>query len=219
MDQLPLNFDHRPALGREDFLVAPCNEAAVAWLDRWPRWPAPALLLCGPTGCGKTHLVQVFRARSGARLLDPRALTVANLPLLLGNASAAILDPAESAPEQALLHLYNLLAERGGHLLLTASAPPARWSIALADLRSRLLAAPVAEVAAPDEALIAALLIKLFADRQIEIGEDVIAYLAPRLERSFAAAQSAVALLDSAALAARRRITVPLARHALGWQG
>jgi DnaA regulatory inactivator Hda len=219
VSQLPLDLGHRPASGREDFLVAPCNEAAVAWLDRWPRWSAPALVLCGPAGCGKTHLVQVFRARSGACLLDPGTLSVANLPSRLGDARAAIIDPAQAMPEQALFHLYNLLAERGGHLVLTAREPPARWTIALADLRSRLLAAALAEVAAPDEALIAALLIKLFADRQIEIGEDVIAYLVPRLERSFDAAQSAVALLDRAALAAQRRITVPLARGALGWQG
>ena len=219
MTQLPLDLGHRPALGREDFLVAPCNEAAVAWLDRWPQWPAPALTLCGPAGCGKTHLAQVFRARSGARLIDPRSLSITSLPSLLGDARAAIIDPAQEAPEQPLFHLYNLLAERGGHLVLTGREPPARWAIALADLRSRLLAAPVAEVAAPDETVIAALLIKLFADRQIEIGEDVIAYLVPRLDRSFDAAQSTVAALDRAALAAHRRITVPLARAALGWQG
>ena len=121
-----------------------------------------------------------------------------------------------SAPEEPLLHLYNLLAERGGHLLVAAREPPARWPIALADLRSRLVACPAVAVAAPDEALIGALLIKLFADRQLQVGEGVVAYLALQLDRSFAAAQDAVAALDTAALAEHRRVTVPLARRVLG---
>jgi chromosomal replication initiation ATPase DnaA len=215
MTQLPLELPHRPALGRADFLVAPCNAAAVAWLDHWPRWPAPALALSGPPGSGKSHLAQVFAARSGARFIASAALTTAAVPALLGNASAAIVDDADGAGQEPLLHLYNLLAERRGHLLVAAREPPARWNLALADLRSRLVAAPVAAVAPPDEALIAALLIKLFADRQLQVGEGVVAYLALQLERSFAAVQGAVAELDAAALAEHRRITVPLAKRVL----
>ena len=216
MTQLPLDLPHRPALGRADFLVAPCNQDAIAWLDRWPRWPAPALALCGPPGSGKTHLAHVFAARAAARFIDPAALTTERVPALLGEAQAAIVDDAAGAPEEPLLHLYNLLAERGGHLLVAAREPPARWPIALADLRSRLIACPAVAVAAPDEALIGALLIKLFADRQLQVGEGVVAYLALQLDRSFAAAQDAVAALDTAALAEHRRVTVPLARRVLG---
>jgi chromosomal replication initiation ATPase DnaA len=215
MAQLPLDLAHRPALGRDDFLVAPANEEAVAWLDRWPHWPAPALVLTGPAGSGKTHLAQVFAKRTGAAVLAPRSLVVARLPELLGSAPAAIVEDAASAHDAALLHLYNLLAERGGHLLLPAREPPARWGIALADLRSRLLAAPVAELQPPDDTLLAAILVKLFADRQLGVGAEVLAYLVPRLERSFDAAARIVAALDRAALAAHRPVTVPLAREVL----
>lgn len=214
--QYPLPLPHRPALEREDFWVAPANEAAVVWIDRWPGWPAPALTLAGPAGSGKTHLSHVFARRSGAVLLAPEALRRAPPRALVGAARAAILDDAEHAAEEPLLHLYNLLAERQGHLLLLARAPPARWGIALADLRSRLLAAPVAELAPPDDALLAALLVKLFADRQVRVSEEVVAWLVPRIERSFAAAQRAIAALDRAALAQNRPITVPLARAVLG---
>jgi DnaA regulatory inactivator Hda len=219
MRQLPLNLGHRPALGADDFLVAAPNQEAVAWLDRWPGWPAPALVLEGPAGSGKTHLAHVFAARAGATLLAAAALEVARLPELLGTARAAALDDAEAAEEQAFLHLYNMLAERSGHLLVLARRPPARWGISLADLRSRLLAAPVAHLLPPDDALLSAVLVKLFADRQLQVGEDVVAYLLARLERSFEAAQRAVAALDRAALAAQRRITVPLAREVLGERG
>ncbi len=213
--QLPLDLGHRPALGRADFLVAPCNAEAIAWLDRWPHWPAPALALYGAAGSGKTHLAHVFAARAAATNIDPAQLKTERVPALLGDAAAAIVDDADRAAAKPLLHLYNLLAERRGHLLVVAHRPPARWRIGLADLRSRLRAAPAVAVAPPDEALIAAVLVKLFADRQLAVGEEVVAYLALHLERSFAAARDAVAALDTAALAERRRITVPLVRRVL----
>jgi len=215
MPQLPLDLGFRPALGRADFLIAPCNSAAIAWIDRWPGWPAPALALWGPAGSGKTHLLEVWRARSHAVPIAPRALTSAAVPQLLGAARAAAIDDAQGADEEALLHLHNILAERQGHLLLAAREPPARWVIRLADLRSRLLAAPAVAVEAPDDALLGAVLVKLFADRQLRISEDLIAYLLPRIERSFAAAQAIVAALDEAALASQRAVTVRLAREIL----
>ena len=215
-DQLVLDLGHRPAFGREDFLVAPSNAAAVAWLDRWPAWPAPALAIYGPGGCGKSHLAQVWRARSDALEIARASLATGGLGGRLGAARAAFVEDADrGVDEEALLHLHNLLAERGGHLLVTAREGPARWTLRLADLRSRLIAAPAVAVAAPDEALIAALLVKLFADRQLQINADLVAYLVARMERSFEAARLLVGALDQAALAAHRRITVPLARAVL----
>lgn len=218
--QLPLELGHRPSLDGEDFLVASSNEAAVAWLDRWPAWPAPALAIYGPPGCGKTHLAHVWQARSGAVFVDPQRLAEAEPPQLLGAARACVLDGVGrdrlgALDERRLLHLYNLLAERGGHLLLCAEEAPARWPITLADLRSRLSAIPAVRVDPPDDALIGALLVKLFNDRQLAVGSDVIGYLCTHMERSFDAARSMVAAIDRAALAARRRVTVPLVRELL----
>lgn len=215
MTQLPLALELRPALGRDDFLVAPCNAAAVAWIDRWPRWPGPALALYGPPASGKTHLAEVWRTRSGAVAIAPEALAPARVPQLLGAGRAASVDGADGAEEEALCHLYNLLAERDGQLLLAAREPPARWNVRLADLRSRLRAAAAVAIGAPDDALLGALLIKLFADRQIRVGEDVIGYLLAHVERSFAGMQAAVAALDQAALAEKRAVTVRLARDVL----
>lgn len=220
MTQLPLDLGHLPALGREDFLIAASNEAAVKWLERWPDWPQHALALSGPPGSGKTHLAHVFAARvraSGAvtAFIDPATLRIDALPVLVGAARAIVVDEAARAPEQALLHLHNLVAERRGHLLIVAQEPPSRWPIALADLRSRLLAAPAVALSAPDDALLGAVLVKLFADRQVAVTADVIAYLVTRIERSFAAARETAAALDAAALAEKRPITVPLARRVL----
>jgi chromosomal replication initiation ATPase DnaA len=203
--QLALDFPHRPSHAGVDFLVSSSNEAAVAWLDRWPDWPAPGLALYGPAGCGKSHLANVWRLKSGALLLDQSGLEAVS-PAALADARF---------PQQALLHLYNLLAAAGGHLLLCARTPPGRWRLTLADLASRLRALPAARIDPPDDALFAALLLKLFADRQLRVDPDVPAYLAARLERSFEAARAIVAAIDQASLAARRRVTVALARQVL----
>ncbi len=216
MTQLPLDLGHRAALGREDFLVAASNAAAMDWLDRWPAWPAPALVVHGPAGCGKTHLAHVFAARAEAPVIAAAALTVAAPPRLLAEARAVVVEDADrGVDEVALFHLYNLAKEHGAHLLLTARAPTAHWSTALPDLRSRLRSVPHVAIQPPDDALLAGLLIKLFADRQLRVAQEVVAYLLPRLERSFDAVRRLVAALDAAALAERREITVPLARRVL----
>ena len=215
--QLLLDFDHRPALGGEDFLVAASNAEAVAWIDRWPDWPGPALALHGPAGCGKTHLLQVFVAGAGACLVGASELSADGAGPL--TATACVVDDAESVLAQGLdeawLHLHNRLAEAGRHLLLAASRPPAHWSVALGDLRSRLNAAAAIAIKPPDDTLIAAVLVKLFSDRQLRVDSDVVSFMVARMERAFDAAGRLVAALDAAALAERRNITVPLARQVL----
>jgi chromosomal replication initiation ATPase DnaA len=217
--QLPLPLEHRPSLAGEDFLLAACNEAAVAWLERWPDWPTRALVLHGPPGCGKTHLAHSFLDRCGGTIIDHRALATGEAIDLADRSAVCIIDDADQAvtagSEKPLLHLYNILVERRGYLLLTAKAPPARWPIRLADLRSRLTTATPVGVDPPDDALIAGVLVKLFMDRGLSVANEVILYALPRMERSFAAARKLVADLDLAALGSRRKITVALLREVL----
>lgn len=214
--QLAFDLSYRPALGREDFLVTSCNAEAVRWIDRWPDWPGPALVLAGPTGCGKTHLGAVWRAMSGAHAAGGAESAD---PARAGGGHWLIDDADTAIAEDALLRLYNVSAAAGSSLLLIAREPPARWTIRLADLASRLRAAPVTAIRDPDETAIAAVLVKLFADRQCAVDPDAIAYILPRMERSFAAARDLVARLDRAALARRRRVTVPVARDVLAELG
>lgn len=216
---MPLDLGHRAALGREDFLIAPSNEDAVAWIDLWPNWPAPGLIVWGPEACGKTHLAEVWRARSGARVLAAAAV-VGPAPALRGDATALVIEgPDRGVDERALLHLYNYMAGEGGTLLFTARVPVAQWPLRLPDLRSRLAALPAVAVRPPDDALIEAVMVKQFADRQLRVSPEVIAYLVPRLERSLAAVRRVVDALDKAALAGQRGITIPLAREVLHSMG
>lgn len=218
--QLPLPLGHRAALGREDFLVAPANAEAVAWLDRWPDWPAPALVLHGPEGCGKSHLAQVFAAHAGARVIAGHPGIALDPPTLLDGVRAVVIDDADRTveggmAEGALFHLYNAAKEAGCHLLLTARRPVPAWGLRLPDLASRLQAAPAVAIDPPDDAVMAAVLVKLFADRQLRIGTEVVAYLLRHMERSFGAASAVVEAADRLSLAERRPVTVPLARRIL----
>lgn len=218
--QLVFDLSQRPSVSGEDFIVAPCNATAVAWIDSWPEWPAPALVVHGPDGCGKSHLASVWQARTGAlRLVLPLPGGV-DPHRALGAAVAAVVEDvdrwiAEDGAPRQLLHLYNLVAERRGHLMLTSRQSPAGWKLDLADLRSRIAAAPSVAIELPDEAMVAALLVKLFADRQLKVGDDVLGFLLARMDRSFDAARRLVAALDEAALLARRNLTVPLAGEVL----
>ena len=206
--QLALDLGHRPALQREDFLVAAANRDAVAWIDRWPDWPHFALAIAGPAGAGKSHLAAVWQARAGAM--------PAPGPAQVAPHGRYIMDGADRvADETTFLHLYNLTAERGGNLLLIARDPPARWPLRLPDLRSRLAGVPVAQLAAPDDALLAAVMVKQFADRQLRPADEVVLYILARIERSFAAVRRVVAALDKAALSERRPVTIALAREVL----
>ncbi|HEY5208655.1 MAG TPA: DNA replication protein [Stellaceae bacterium] len=217
-DQYVLDLQYENALSQADFVAAPANEAALGWIERWPDWPAAAVAIHGPAGAGKSHLAQIWLDRARAVELTPEALSQDGPTELSGDRRAVLIDGADRAAEEPLLHLFNMVREQGGSLLLVAREPPSRWGIGLADLRSRLVALPAVGVAAPDAALIGAVLAKLFSDRRRPVSRELISYLTLRLPRSFAAAQQAVVALDHAATAEFRPLTVPLAGQVLKLQ-
>ena len=217
--QLAFDLAHRPALGREAFFVASSNAMALAAVDDWRGWPGGRMLLIGPAGAGKTHLAHVFAAACrGAVVVSAKALAdVPGLAALPGVAVEDVEDIAgDRTAETALFHLHNLMLAEGGRLLVTATTPPRDWGLSLPDLHSRMQAAPLVRVEAPCDALLAAVLVKLFADRQIDVTPPLIRWLVPRIERSFAAAGAAVARLDAAALARRQPVTRKLAVQVIG---
>jgi chromosomal replication initiation ATPase DnaA len=205
--QLPLDLAFRPAFGSAEFAVADSNSDAVAWIDRWPDWPSHALAIHGPKGAGKTHLAHVWQARAEAVIL--------NAPPAGAPPLRVILDEPRGWPENAVFHLYNALREMGGHLLIVSEVPPARWNVQLPDLASRLASIPAVALSAPDDELLVAVMAKQFADRGVEVPDDVLRYVVTRIERSFAAAAAMVDNLDRAALAEQRRVTLAVARACL----
>ncbi len=210
--QLVFDLPHIPALGSEDFFVSASNERAVRLIEAWPDWPNAVAVIAGPQGSGKTHLVNVWRARSGAEAF-PAAKVAGAVERALGAAGPVVLEDIDEAPieEHAAFHLLNLAKERGFDVLITARSLPGEWRIALPDLRSRLRSAALVAIDEPDEVLLGAVLVKLFADRQLAVEPGVVGYLMRRMERSMAEAQRLVDALDRAALAERRRVTRALA--------
>src|ERR1700722_12418430 len=210
--QLALALDHAVSFAREDFLSGPSNATALALLDGWPDWPARAVVLIGPEGSGKSPLGAIWGLGAGARFLAARALGEASLPAELATGALVVEDIAAGAfDERALFHLLNLAREERAYLLLTARTAPAGWVVGIPDLASRLKALPAVVVTAPDDALLRAVLVKLFADRQLAVDESLIGYVAMRIERSLAAARAVVARLDQEAMRQKRPLTRALA--------
>jgi chromosomal replication initiation ATPase DnaA len=215
--QLALALNHEESFAREDFLSGPSNAAALALIECWPQWPNRAMILTGPEGSGKSHLAAVWANAAGARRAAGRALEQASVPAMLATGALVIEDLVAGAfDERALFHLLNLAHEDEAFLLLTARTVPTAWKLAIRDLDSRLTALPVVSLAPPDDALLRAVLVKLFADRQITVEESLIGYVATRIERSLAAARAVVGRLDAEAMRRKRPLTRALAAEVLG---
>lgn len=219
--QIPMGLALPAALGRSDFFVSPANARALAMVDHWKDWPEGKLVLLGPPGAGKTHLASLWAEQAGARVIAARDLAGSDpAALISGNATRlAVEDAAEVAgnrkAELALFHLHNVVRAADGSLLLTAHLPARRWGLELPDLASRMEASASVTLEAPDDSLLGAVLVKLFADRQLVVEPAVIAYLLARMERSLAAAGTLVEALDRNALAEKRAVTRRLAADVL----
>lgn len=206
--QLPLDLPVEPRLGAEDFLVGPANADAFAMIESWPAWPDGLLRLIGPEGSGKTHLAAIWARRAGARIVQAGAVTARNVEELAAGDALAVED-ADRLPrdEHALFHLVNLVRRKGAWMLITARSAPEAWGLGTPDLLSRLRLSPSVAIDPPDDALLRAVLVKLFFDRQLTVEANVIEALGRRMERSLAAARELVEILDREALSDRRRVT------------
>ena len=208
--QLTFDLTRDPGFAADDFLVSPSNAEAFERIDRWPDWPVPTLVLVGPAGSGKSHLGALWAEAADALVIDRTAPLD---PVLAAGRSAILLEDCDRTdrPDASLFHLINLTRESGSALLLTARRMPDLWPIGTRDLLSRLRLAPSVAIGHPDAHLIRAVLVKLFADRQIKIEADVVTYAALHLDQSLDAAARFVAAVDEASLAEGRRITRALA--------
>jgi chromosomal replication initiation ATPase DnaA len=214
--QIPLDLAGAPSFGREDFLVAPSNAKPWALFENWPDWPDRTLALVGPSGSGKTHLATIWAIRAGACVLRADAMG-REAAECAGQAGAALVEDADRVlgAEADLFHFLNRARSENLYVVFTARTRPDAWRLRTPDLVSRLRQAPVILIGEPDEALMRAVLVKLFVDRQLIVDVSVLEFVALRLERSLDAARRFVEAVDLEALARSRPITRPMAAEVL----
>lgn len=218
VSQIPLGFTNPTSFDLADFIVSNSNKDAVSFLESWKSWPQHFNALTGPRASGKSHLLHGWAKESGAVLLLPDVDIAALEPrglYIIDDIDRRHADGSFVFGDTALFHLYNWLREIDAYMLVTASSPPNMWQRTLPDLISRLGTVPVALIHEPDDELLLSILIKLFSDRQLQVNIEVIHYILSRMERSFEAAQSLVETIDTAALAAQRKVTKALVRECL----
>ena len=210
--QIPLDLGHIPSFDVEDFIVSGSNEAASRLVQSWPNWPAKAIALVGPASSGKSHLAMAWAADAGAVVFGAD-MTASDLtpgiPVL-----AEDLD-TQGRSDDEIFHLLNWSKEISSNLLITSRQHPNHWPVSLPDLRSRLATVLVGEILQPDDELLMLLMAKLFSDRQLQVDMPVLAYVVPRIERSFSAVYAFIARVDAAALAGKRKVSRALAKSCL----
>ncbi|MGB3455248.1 MAG: hypothetical protein WBA35_02720 [Litorimonas sp.] len=186
--QIPLDLTPAPDFTFERFIEAPSNAGALAVVRAWPAWPAPAMLLLGPEGTGKTHLGEAW----------------------LKGSRGVFLDDAHTLTDEALFGFINraLRGEVPG-LLLASRVPPLDWGATLPDLQSRLGAMPVVELFEPDDDSLHPITRALFERRGREVGRDVVDYLLKYTDRSVPALRDTIQLIDAAASSAKADVTRP----------
>lgn len=197
MSQIALPLDWPAEEASDAFIVSASNRLAVQRIQAFGTWPVSTMILTGPRKSGRSLFGRLFAAGTGATLIDD----------------------AETRPETDVFHAWNDAQARRRPLLLIADAPPPMWRASLADLRSRLSATPVVTFGDPDETLVAQLIAHLLERRGIAVLPELVAFLAPRMERSHHAIISVVDRLDAASLSRKRPVTVPMAREVLAVDG
>lgn len=215
-DQLSLGFPEKE-LALESLIVSDANETAVSVLSGPQNWPFPVVCLRGAPRSGLTVL-----ARAWSREFDGSFYTARDFsrlkPKALSDLSAsyvAIDDADRIKASENLLSLINSAAVAGGRVLLAAKTHPSQWDTTSADLKSRLMALPVIEIAEPDERMLEARLEVAAAKHFLKLDPEIVKYLVPRLELSYEAVETFVESLNDTVTMTGRAPSVPLAREVL----
>lgn len=222
--QIPLKFRPNIDFKREDFMVARCNHEALSLIETWPDWPFFGAVIYGPEGCGKSHLAHVFADRVSALCQYPIPVLIINAREITpprverihrDNPCLVVENLTPKINAEAMFHLFNLYQNQGGFILFTAKAAPARMHFRLPDLQSRLNMLPAVAIAEPDDEMLAALLLKLFNDRQILITPEILNFIVQNMQRSFSYACRLVEEIDAISLAYKRAVSIPIVKEAM----
>ena len=219
MEQIPIPLGGTPSYDEENFVITGSNQLAYEALHQWPQWPTLGTIVVGPSFSGKTHLAYLWAKLSQATFLTEEILQQLPNTMSIEPGTCWVIDGIESLLERhqkTLFHLFNLIKENQGFLLITAHTAPKQWPLTLKDLASRLMSLPVVEIKEPDDTLFMAILMKGFSDHQLKIDPKVLDFITTHVDRSFTMAKRIVEDLNAITLQQRLPLTIPVAKRVLG---
>jgi len=217
--QLSFNLKKKKIYEKDDFLVSKSNKEAYKFINKWPNWESRKIIIFGDSGTGKTHLSKIWQKKTSAIILNLnkfKKIKFDNFFLKkkkfiienISNFFDKIKKKDKENLEKNLLHFYNLIDEKRGYVVLTASIAPKFWGINLPDLKSRILSSTTVNIKKPDDELLSSVLVKLFIDKQILIDKKIIKFIVYRSERSFTSLQSLVNKIDEQSLITKKKINI-----------
>lgn len=192
MKQIALPLDELRGGASSSLIVSPANATAFAGLGGGTVWPGRCAILLGPPRSGKSLMARYFLAQGGT-----------------------VIDDADASDDEALFNAWNRAQENDARLLLVSRWRPADWDIRLPDLRSRLGAALLLEISAPDDEMIEQLLQKQMTDRGVAISIDALRYVKRRVERSYAAIETFARNANALAMAENAPVNLGLVKRLL----
>ena len=214
-EQLIFNFPFKKNYLKQDFYVSENNFSAFKLIESWPKWPSRLVNVFGPTGCGKTHLINILKSKIQSIFILAKDVNAETLTQYKIKECLIIDDFDNNIKENILYSIINLAFQDNKYLIISSKVSLKKFEVKLDDLKSRFQSFVEIGINLPTDDMIRVILTKNFSDKQIQISEKNIEYILKNIERSYEKINSFSSSIDGLSLAKARPINLQLIKKVL----
>jgi chromosomal replication initiation ATPase DnaA len=215
MNQLTFKFPFKTNYFAEDFYVSANNFEAYKLIETWPKWSSKFINIFGPTGCGKTHLANIFNKKIDSFLIKAKNLNNDSLPLIKLK-ECLIIDEYEKNIEEKLFYsILNQCLLSSQYIIINSLKPIQSFEAELNDLKSRFSSFVNVCIDLPTDELIKVIITKNFSDKQVKVDNKILEYIVKNIDRSYEDIFDLIDKLDNFSLSTGKSININLIKKAL----